>query len=87
MPYQDHVVGGISNSMETCHNGVALKRDHLHIYIYIYLSFNWRTYEDLVYIHLRDLLKSEWRFSFNIYNMHGKSQPSISDFHTYLYIC
>ena len=30
--------------------------------------------EDLVYIHLRDLLKSEWRFSFNIYNMDGKSQ-------------
>ena len=82
MPYQDHVVGGISNSMETCHNGVSLKRDHLHIYIY--LSFNWSTDEDLIYIHLRDLLKSEWKFSFNIYNMIGKSQHFISDFHTFI---
>ena len=79
MSYQDHVVGGMSNSMETCHNGVALKRDdlHIYIYIYIYLSFNWCMDEDVVNIHLRDLLKSEWRFSFNIYNMNGKSQHSM----------
>ena len=77
MPYQDHVVGDMSNSMETCHNGVALKQ-------YIYFSFNWCMDEDLVNIHLRDLLKSEWKFSFNIYNMIGKSQHFISDFHTFI---
>ena len=62
------------NSVETWATMVVALGTSSLAYIYIY-----------IYIYIYNLLKKWWRFSFNIYNMHGKSQ-TFHKWFPYIYI-